>query len=158
MNKRIFLRNLKYQDINNNYLLWFKNKEISKYIYTSKKMITIQNLKDYYLHKKKEKNILFLAILNYEKKHIGNIKFETLNKNSKKVYMGIMIGNINYINKGFSKIIFEKVKKKFIKKFGINKYYARVNPNNKIALKSYLKNNFKIIKNSKSNIDLVKYL
>lgn len=121
-------------------------------------MITIQNLKKYYLNKKKQKKILFLAILNYKKKHIGNIKFETLNKNSKKIYMGIMIGNENYINKGLSKIVFEKAKKKFIKKFGTKKYYARVNPKNKIALKSYLKNNFKIIKIYKNNIDLVKYL
>ncbi len=158
MNKNIFLRNLKYEDINKNYLSWFNNIQISKYIYASKKITTIKELKNYFLNKKKDNKVLFLAILNYKKKHIGNIKFEPIKKNSKKIYMGIMIGNKNYVNKGISKIIFKKAEKKFLKKFGIKSYYANVNPLNKIALNAYLKNNFKLLRSSKNNIELIKYL
>ena len=68
MNKNIFLRNLKYEDINKNYLSWFNNIQISKYIYASKKISTIKELKNYYLNKKKDNKVLFLAILNYKKK------------------------------------------------------------------------------------------
>ncbi len=108
---------MRYEDINKNYLKWFKNYKISKYINSSSKLSTLEELKSYFLQKKKLKNILFLAILNYEKKHIGNIKFEPINTNSKKIYMGILIGDENYINKGISKRVFEKVKNKFFKKF-----------------------------------------
>lgn len=158
MNNKIFLRNLRYKDINRNYLKWFKIQKISKYINSSSKFKTLKDLKHYFLQKKKLKKILFLAILNYEKKHIGNIKFETINKNSKKIYMGILIGDSNYINKGISKKVFEKVKNKFFKKFKTNKYYLTVDTSNKIAVKAYLKNNFKIIKKSKKEIEMVKYL
>ena len=72
--------------------------------------------------------------------------------------MGIMIGDKNYINKGISKKVFEKVKNKFYKKFKISKYYATVDISNKIAVNAYLNNNFKIIKKSKKEIELVKYL
>ncbi len=72
--------------------------------------------------------------------------------------MGIMIGDKKYINKGVSKIVFKKVKNKFLKKFKIKKYYARVNNLNKIAINAYLKNNFKIVNKMKKDIELVKYL
>ena len=45
-----------------------------------------------------------------------------------------------------------------MKKFNTRKYYANVHNKNKIAVKAYLKNNFKIIKQNKINIELVKYL
>ena len=158
MNNKIFLRNLRYNDINKNYLRWFKNYKIAKYIYSAKKFSTLKDLKNYFLQKKKLNKILFLAILNYKKKHIGNIKFESINTNSKKIYMGIMIGDKNYINKGISKKVFEKVKNRFYKKFKKNKYYATVDILNKVAVNAYLKNNFKIIKKSKKEIEMVKYL
>ena len=158
MNNNIFLRNLRQIDINKNYLNWFKDDQILKYIHSSKKILKIEDLKKYYLEKKKEKKILFLAILNFQRKHIGNIKFEPLKSNPKKIYMGIMIGDKKYINKGVSKIVFKKVKNKFLKKFKIKKYYARVNNLNKIAINAYLKNNFKIVNKMKKDIELVKYL
>ena len=71
--------------------------------------------------------------------------------------MGIMIGDKNYINKGISKKVFEKVKNRFFKNLK-KKYYARVDILNKIAVKAYLNNNFKIINKSKKEIEMVKYL
>jgi|TARA_B100000780_G_C20934267_1_gene372486 [ribosomal protein S5]-alanine N-acetyltransferase len=158
MNNKIFLRNLRNIDINKNYLRWFKNYKIAKYIHSSNNFSTLEDLKHYFLQKRELKKILFLAILNHKKKHIGNIKFEPIQANIKKIYMGIMIGDKNYINKGISKKVFEKVKNKFYKKFKISKYYATVDISNKIAVNAYLNNNFKIIKKSKKEIELVKYL
>ncbi len=158
MNKKIFLRNLRYEDINKNYLKWFKNRITSKYIHSANKLLTLKELKRYFIQKKKLKKILFLAILNYKKKHIGNIKFEPINTQSKKIYMGILIGDKNYTNKGISKKVFEKVKNKFFKKFKKNKYYLIVDTSNKMAVKAYSNNNFKIIKKLKKQIEMVKYL
>ena len=158
MNNKIFLRNLNLKDINKNYLSWFRNIEVKKYIIGSSKIKNISELKNYFLEKKKSNNVLFLAILNSNRKHIGNIKFEPKSSNKKKIYMGILIGDKNYINKGLSKMIFQKSVNKFMKKFNTRKYYANVHYKNKIAIKAYLKNNFKIIKQNKINIELVKYL
>ena len=158
MNNKIFLRNLNLKDINKNYLSWFRNIEVKKYIIGSSKIKNISELKNYFLGKKKSNNVLFLAILNSNRKHIGNIKFEPKSSNKKKIYMGILIGDKNYINKGLSKMIFQKSVNKFMKKFNTRKYYANVHNKNKIAVKAYLKNNFKIIKQNKINIELVKYL
>ena len=158
MNNKIFLRNLNLKDINKNYLSWFRNIEFKKYIIGSSKIKNISELKNYFLEKKKSNNVLFLAILNSNRKHIGNIKFEPKSSNKKKIYMGILIGDKNYINKGLSKMIFQKSVNKFMKKFNTRKYYANVHNKNKIAIKAYLKNNFKIIKQNKINIELVKYL
>ena len=149
---------MRYEDINKNYLKWFKNRITSKYIHSANKLLTLKELKRYFIQKKKLKKILFLAILNYKKKHIGNIKFEPINTQSKKIYMGILIGDKNYTNKGISKKVFEKVKNKFFKKFKKNKYYLIVDTSNKMAVKAYSNNNFKIIKKLKKQIEMVKYL
>tara|TARA_B100000989_G_C19524154_1_gene465867 strand:- start:2517 stop:2993 length:477 start_codon:yes stop_codon:yes gene_type:complete len=158
MNNKIFLRNLNLKDINKNYLSWFKNIEVKKFIIGSNKINNISELKNYFLEKKKNNRVLFLAILNSKRKHIGNIKFEPKSTNKKKIYMGILIGDKNYTDKGLSKIIFQKSVNKFIKKFNTRKYYANVHNKNKIAVKAYLKNNFKIIGQNNINIELVKYL
>lgn len=158
MNNKIFLRNLNLKDINKNYLSWFKNIEVKKFIIGSNKINNISELKNYFLEKKKNNRVLFLAILNSKRKHIGNIKFEPKSTNKKKIYMGILIGDKNYTDKGLSKIIFQKSVNKFIKKFNTRKYYAKVHNKNKIAVKAYLKNNFKIIGQNNINIELVKYL
>ena len=115
MNNKIFLKNLNLKDINKKYLLWFRNIEVKKYIIGSSKIKNISELKNYFLEKKKSNNVLFLAILNSNRKHIGNIKFEHKSSNKKKIYMGILIGDKNYINKGLSKMIFQKSVNKFIK-------------------------------------------
>ena len=153
----VTLRNLKISDINKNYLSWFKSRNV-KFIENAKQQKSIENLKNYYLNLKRgNKKTLFLAIISKKKLHVGNIKFEESNIKGK-VYMGILIGNTKYTNIGLSEIIFKKSEKIFKRKFKINKYFLRVKCSNILAVKSYLKNNFKIVHKNKKYIEMVKII
>ncbi len=67
MNNNIFLRNLRQIDINKNYLNWFKDDQILKYIHSSKKILKIEDLKKYYLEKKKRKKNSFFSNTKFSK-------------------------------------------------------------------------------------------
>ena len=111
----IYLKELQIHNINKNYLSWF-TKDL-KYIEYSRNRINLSTLRLYFnkINRSKKKSI-FLGIFTEDKVHIGNIKFEeSIIKN--KFYMGILIGDKKYTNKGLSKLIIQKAEKIFRKKF-----------------------------------------
>ena len=57
--KEIYLNLLKPNNVNDEYLSWFKDKEIKKYI-TKNKYVDLQSLKNYVKEKKSKKNCFFL--------------------------------------------------------------------------------------------------
>ena len=135
----IYLKELQIHNINKNYLSWF-TKDL-KYIEYSRNRINISTLRLYFnkINRSKKKSI-FLGIFTEDKVHIGNIKFEeSIIKN--KFYMGILIGDKKYTNKGLSKLIIQKAEKIFRKKFFLNKYFLIVDRKNEQAIKAYKKVN-----------------
>ena len=86
--KEIYLNLLKLNNVNHEYLSWFKDKEIKKYI-TKNKYVDLQSLKNYVKENISKKNCFFFGIF-YKKnnKHIGNIKFDNVNKKIVKLILG----------------------------------------------------------------------
>ena len=86
--KNYILKKLSVKDVNKNYLKWFNDKKIKKYIDSSPK--TISSLKIYVKEANINPNTLFWGIFKNQK-HIGNIKIFQIN--AKKNWK---IGNFNW--------------------------------------------------------------
>jgi RimJ/RimL family protein N-acetyltransferase len=104
----------------------------------------------WYKNKLKKKNVIFLVALISASKKIGTIRYET-----DKIFTDISI-NISkeFRNHGYgSKII--KLSEKFLKKKII--IISRIKNKNKVSVKIFKKNNYKIIKND-NDLTLMKII
>lgn len=141
--ERIYLRELEVEDVSKEYCNWLNDPETNKYLET--KRATIRGLKEYVRQKKENKNCLFLGIfLKGSNKHIGNIKFETIDWSKKTTGVGIMIGDKGYINKGIGTETMKIVTEYVFRELGLEKINLGVVSNNKGAIRCYKKIGFEI--------------
>jgi aryl-alcohol dehydrogenase-like predicted oxidoreductase/RimJ/RimL family protein N-acetyltransferase len=136
--KNLTLKKFSLKFVTKNYLSWFNNSEIKKYITNRPK--NIKTAKSYLQKFIKNPNIYFWAIYK-KKKHIGNIKIEQISKKKNSATLGILIGDQNSVNKGLGFEVIEAVKKFLLKK-NIQFLYLGVNKNNTRAIKAYSKCGF----------------
>ena len=141
---RFSLRKMKLSYINNNYLSWFDDCEVKKFIeYNPNK--NLQNLRVNVEKILKEKKVLFYAIFN-KKKHIGNLKIEKINLKKSTAYLGILIGDKKWRNKGVGFEIIEKICDYLFNKYKISKFFLGLKRKNIKALNLYKKSGFVIIR------------
>ena len=156
--KRFIIRSLNGVDANANYVSWFDDVDVKKYILSSKKQITIQYLEKFIFECNEDKSVLLFGIFNKKNKHIGNIKFDKINQKKNQTIMGILIGNKKYRGKGVACEVIEFFSKFFYLKYCITNIYLGVNKNNVNAIKAYTKIDFKISNYLKNNVDQNKYI
>lgn len=148
--KKYFIRKLKNQNINKNYLNWFKNKKNSTKFIVNSDFKNLNELKKYYKNQIKKKSI-FLGIFNsFKNEHIGNIKFDKIDLNKKIANIGIFLGNINYHNKKVGSKSLIAACELIYRKFKIFKIYLGVDKKNYQAINSYKNAGFYIFKEKKN--------
>ena len=115
------IRKLKFSDINENYLSWFKDKNNTKFIKVSS-IKGLKDLKEYY--KKQNKKNYFLGIFeSTTNRHIGNIKFEKIDFKKKIAFVGIFLGDTKYQNKGIGSIALITACNLVFSKFKLFKFF-----------------------------------
>lgn len=134
---KIHLRDLTENDINENYLSWFRDQEVTKYL--DSRNLTKQEVLDNIAKGKKLGTHVMLAIVENESgKHIGNVKIGPINTATKVSDLVTVIGDLSSQGKGFgseailvgSNYAFEHV--------GIRKLAGRINVRNTASVKAYL--------------------
>ena len=136
--KNYTLKEFKLSYINNNYLSWFKDKQIKSYIDSKpKNLLQLEKEVKKFISDKKT---IFWAIFK-KKKHIGNIKIFEINKKTKFARLGILIGEEKYRNKGCGKEVIEKVTKYLLKQ-NLDKLWLGVGKKNYLAFNAYKKCQF----------------
>jgi RimJ/RimL family protein N-acetyltransferase len=133
--KRLKIKNFKLNLVNNNYLQWFKDKEVNRN--------NILSLQNDVKNRMKKKNSIFLSINTKQNQHIGNIYFHDVNLKKKTAFMGILIGNKKWRGKGVASEVIDSVIKKILIKRKIYSIFLGVKNSNKKAIKLYKKNNFR---------------
>lgn len=146
--KNYVLKKIFISDVNKNYLKWFSDKKIKKFVDSSPK--TIQCLQSYVKEVNADPNTFFWGIFKNQK-HIGNIKIFEINYKKKIGRLGILIGDQKYRNIGIGKEIIEATKKFLIKK-NILELWLGVEKNNFAAINSYKKCGFLKFKSNKKYI------
>ena len=115
--KNYTLKEFKLSYINNNYLSWFKDKQIKSYIDSKpKNLLQLEKEVKKFISDKKT---IFWAIFK-KKKHIGNIKIFEINKKTKFARLGILIGEENIEIKVVVKKLLKKLQNIYLNKILIN--------------------------------------
>ena len=150
--KRLSYRHLNDSDASDEYVSWFKEKNVRRFIQGSEEFTKKASLRDYIRgHNSKEDSILLGVFKGLV--HIGNIKYEPIDFKEKVAWLGILIGNESNRSKGFGGEIIESTSLLMKNKLNIKKLNLGVNINNVAAQKSYKKIGFKLVeKKSESYI------
>jgi RimJ/RimL family protein N-acetyltransferase len=89
---RVYLRTLDEGDASDEYCGWLNDPEVNKFLAT--KSADKQGLIDYILSKNLQSDAMFLGIfLRENNKHIGTIKLEPIDLETKKAVIAIMVGD-----------------------------------------------------------------
>jgi RimJ/RimL family protein N-acetyltransferase len=146
--KHFNLRSLQ-PDMDNlgNYLNWIRDKKSNQYIESTDENYTLDKLIMYVKEKNNSREALLLGI--FEKRnniHIGNIKIEPINY-SNYAWLGIIIGEQNFRNKGFGTEILTHILDFGKVNYNLKKMCLGVNVKNKPARHTYEKLGFKEVGN-----------
>lgn len=153
--KNYIIKNFNLSDINLRYLNWLKNKKNKQYL-TNYKFKNLSELKSFVSKNFITHNSLFLKILLKNKTHIGNLRIHNINKNRSSAYLGILVGDKKYQNKGVAQEIIDKISNYLFVNHKIVNIYLGVDKSNKIAVNAYLKSGF-IFENRNKNLMVRNY-
>lgn len=133
---RLILKPLSKKFITQEYVNWMNDEEVIRFM-NSGGDYTLKKLNDYI--EKVEKNpIYFWAITTKnEKRHIGNIKIDPIDKVNRSGEYGIMIGNKNFQGKGFASEASRLVIEYCFKNLQLRKVNLGVLAKNKLAINLY---------------------
>jgi RimJ/RimL family protein N-acetyltransferase len=130
-------------DVNNTYLSWLDDFTAIKYINATKNFIDIHQLKIYVKEKLLSSDVHFFGIFLKESNvHIGNIKYEPVNRMLKYAVVGVLIGDISWRGKGVFGEVFPATIDYLLNLNELNKIYLGVDKGNSSAIKSYVKSGF----------------
>ena len=158
--KRFILKKINPKLVNKNYAKWLEEGLESRLFNIKVNDNTESSIKKYIKKKLINNNILFLSIHFRDKHknfHIGNIKFEPINKNNTST-LGILIGDKNWRGKGVFAEILSKLVIVLKYKYGVKKINLGVEKKNYHAIYVYKKNGFKINKSFYKSYHMTKYL
>lgn len=144
LGERIYLRQLNEADASQNYCNWLNDPEVNKYLET--RQSTIQALRKYIKKQLDNPNSFFVGIFDKENdKHIGNIKLEPIDWKKKKAIFGILIGDKNYWGRGIGTEAVKLIVDYAFQTLGIDEVELGVISENKRAIRTYEKADFKVI-------------
>jgi RimJ/RimL family protein N-acetyltransferase len=138
---RFILRPLDIKDVTKRYADWLGDETTSKYISARFSLI---KLRHYVADRSNRDDVLFLGIFNITNgSHIGNIKYEPIQVESRQATMGILIGEKEYRGKGVASEVIIASAIALNERLKIEKIILGVSKDNFSAIRAYEKIGFK---------------
>ena len=142
---KILLRPLCEVDLNDRYLSWLNDGEVTRFMETGTFPVTARELQEFYENTAKSKTDVLFAIVDKETDlHIGNIKLGGINWVHRFADLGIMIGDKPYWGKGYGREACSLLLKYAFETLNLNKVTLGVYGNHAAAIKAYEKVGFQI--------------
>jgi len=136
--KKIYLRPIKENDINNGWLKWINDPEL-RYNLFGVFPVSEKDLKNYFSTQKLPHSVMFAICENKSKKYIGNIRLSKIDYINKRCTYGRLIGDKNFRGKGVGTEALVLALKYGFENLGLNKIYTLVTAENLSSIKSNLK-------------------
>ncbi len=143
----LILKKLEPKMITKDYIGWLNDSQTMMFTEQRFKKHTFSQVKKFVNTIMKSKNEFLYAILlkeNQKRIHIGNIKLGPIDYYHKFAYISYFIGNKNYLNKGYGKVLIQSISKLAKNKFKLNKIIAGTYSNNIASGKILEFNKFKL--------------
>ena len=139
--KLIYLRPLLREDINQKYLSWVNDSEVTKYMEVGTFPTTLESLNTYYDKMTKSSNQIILAIIVKSEQdldmHIGNVTLNNINWVHRNAELGIMIGDSEYQNKECNAETIKLMVNYAFGKLNLHKIWTSVHSENRKAIDVY---------------------
>jgi len=101
MGSQVFLRPLRRQDLNERYLGWLNDPDVTCYMETGTFPTTMEDLEKFYLEVTGSRSQVMLAIVDKQSgEHIGNVKLGPIDWVHRRATFGILIGEKSLWGKG----------------------------------------------------------
>ena len=143
--ERIYLREVRLTDVNENYYRWMNDPQITAYLESRFHPNPIEKLKEYVASKINDADTLFLAIVMKENHlHIGNIKLGPINWIHRHGDIGIIIGEKKWNGKGYATEAIKLLCDHAFSTLNINKLTAGAYDVNIGSIKAFQKAGFTI--------------
>jgi len=98
---KVYLRSLERSDLNEKYLGWLNDHEVTRYLEAGAFPTTIQDLEKFYQGVTGSRSEVIFAIADAKShRHIGNVKLGPINWVHRRAMFGIMIGEKEFWGKG----------------------------------------------------------
>lgn len=147
--ERFFLRLLTIADVTHRYLGWLQDEESNRFIVTASSRHTLDSLKTYVKERTNREDVLFFGVfLKKSNLHIGNIKFEPIDRTDGTATMGIPIGDPDWRGRGAAAEVLNACAEWLYENYSITQIHLGVDRDNRSAIRAYLKAGFRIPKDS----------
>ena len=145
VSNRIYLREVRPNDVNENYYRWMNDFEVTQYLASRFYPNSMESLLEYVKGFQGNKDNIFLAIVLKENhKHIGNIKMGPINWFHRLADIGIMIGEKDCWGKGYATEAISLLSNHAFKNLNLHKLTAGCYDQNQGSLKAFQKAGFEI--------------
>ena len=140
MNDKLYLRTLTHNDINDNYLSWFKDGEVTSFLEVNGNKLTKQMVTDYIDEGIKTESYYMYAICTIENDlHIGNLKVGPINRKHHVADLVCVIGDKRFWGKGLATQAIALGNKLAFEKYQIRKLHGQIYADNIGSIKAYCK-------------------
>jgi len=137
---RVYLRELTHDDVNDEYLSWFRDNSVTSFLEVDGKSLTKKIVEDYIDEGKKSGTYYMYAICFAENnKHIGNLKIGPINKKHNVSDLVCVIGDKNYWGMGLATEAIKLGNQLAFEKYGIRKLHGQIYADNIGSIKAYCK-------------------
>lgn len=142
---KVFLRPIQKKDINEKYLSWINDTQVTRYTDIGNFPTTLAGLKDFYYEVSKSKKDAMFAIVHQKNNlHIGNIKLGNINWVHRYADLGIVIGDKKYWGKGCGTDACRLLLRYAFEILNLHRVFLGVSALNKYAIRAYKRIGFKI--------------
>lgn len=138
--KRIYLREVRLSDVNENYYKWLNDPEVNRYLETKYIPQSFENIRKYVEKMNAKADEIFLAIcLKEGDLHIGNIKLGLINWIHRYGEVSLIIGEKTYWGKGYASEAIRCLTDFAFKTLGLHKLIASFYDCNKGSIRAFEK-------------------
>ena len=139
----ILVRPLTLKDIGSNYIEWFNDVEVTKYL--DVKNLSVEQCKNYLKNGILQRSYYIFAICDRIKNiHIGYIKVGPIGRFDGISDLVTVIGNKNYWGRNIASMSIKLIKEKVFLESGIRKFVASIDSLNTASINAYKKAGFEV--------------
>ena len=140
---RFRLETLTEASVSEQYLSWFTDTNVKKYIVTARNAVSLESLQKYVREKDLSNDALLFGIYALDSgQHIGNIKYEPVNPDTREAVMGVLIGDPAWRGKGVFGEVYAPTAELLNKSWGITHIWLGVETENTAAVSAYQKHGY----------------
>jgi len=145
LTERFLMRSLRVEDVSERYSQWFDDEVAQKTILAARAPHALDDLRAYVAARSERDDVLFLGIFTRDGgEHIGNVKYEPVDRGRGYALMGIMIGERSWRGRGVAPEVLKPSAYWLRDNLAVREFVLGVYKSNTAAIKAYEKVGYRV--------------